>query len=63
MKSMAIYILFKFSDVRLCATHFCQHEGTCFFLGNATACLCTPGFTGRFCEDAVQQMHNTCNDV
>ena len=49
------------SDLRLCTIYVCQHGGTCFFYGNTIGCLCIPGFTGRFCEDAVQQMHNTCN--
>jgi hypothetical protein len=49
------------SFLSLCGSNPCRNNGTCFqdFLSNTIRCVCTPSFTGTFCN-ATTNLTNIC---
>ena len=46
-----------------CSPNPCNHDGTCTSVLGLARCLCTPGWTGQFCEEDINECLNTLNPI
>lgn len=56
-------------EINLCDLLTCENNGTCRTNGSSTACVCSGGFAGEYCEIDVNEcmsnpcVHGVCVDI